>query len=172
MELAVAPPSKIAAGRSLQVPVVVTFTTESPFGNRQTKQEKAELPDLSGLWAFVSLTTPDMQRSLAPPRRDLLRGRTADSIHPLQQSQEGEQPTLGYATFRELVITQPGQYRMRVNIVDMNTLFAGNFAEGAATVLPPIHSQVFDVVEAEDHAFCETEVAETLGRLRSIGVDC
>ncbi|EXJ92125.1 hypothetical protein A1O3_00675 [Capronia epimyces CBS 606.96] len=82
--------------------------------------EAVALPDLSGIWAFVSLTTPDMEQSLAPPRTDLLRGRTADSIHPVHQDQDGDRPTLAYATFPELIITQPGRYRMKVNIIDMN----------------------------------------------------
>ncbi|EXJ94028.1 hypothetical protein A1O1_02421 [Capronia coronata CBS 617.96] len=154
MELAIAPPSKVAAGVSLHLPVVVTFTTAAALEEGTLEHESYALPDLSGVWAFVSLTTPDMQQSLAPPRTDLLRGRTADSIHPVHQDQEGDRPTLAYATFRELMITQPGRYRIKINIIDMNTLFADNSPQAAATVLPSIHSPVFDVVEEQDHAIC------------------
>jgi hypothetical protein len=122
MELAIAPPSRIAAGISLQIPLVVTFTTGTQTDKGEPENsEPLVLPDLSGVWAFVSLTTPDMQQSLAPPQTDLLRGRTADSIHPVYAEQEGESATIAYATFPELAITKPGQYRIKVNIIDMNT---------------------------------------------------
>ncbi len=122
MELAIAPPSRVAAGVTLETPLVVTFTTSTPTdkGKHEHSQPLA-LPDLSGVWAFVSLTTPDMQESLAPPQTDLLRGRTADSIHPVYQQQDRESPTIAYATFPQLAITKPGQYRIKVNIIDMNT---------------------------------------------------
>ncbi len=124
MELAIAPPPKIAAGVTLQIPIVVTFsTTTTPGDEKQESQgahEPVVLPDLSGVWAIVSLTTPDMEQSLAPPRTDLLRGRTADSIHPINEEQDGERRTLAYATFSDIVITEPGQYRLKVNIIDMN----------------------------------------------------
>jgi hypothetical protein len=124
MELAVAPPPKIAAGVILEIPIVVTFgAATSPEDGKQENQDGKEpivLGDLSGVWAFVSLTTPDMEQSLAPPRTDLLRGRIADSIHPINEEQDGERPTLSYATFSDIVISEPGQYRLKVNIIDMN----------------------------------------------------
>jgi hypothetical protein len=124
MELAIAPPPKIAAGVMLEIPIVVTFSAAtSPEDGKQENQDGNEpivLGDLSGVWAFVSLTTPDMEQSLAPPRTDLLRGRTADSIHPINEEQDGERPTLAYATFSDIAISEPGQYRLKVNIIDMN----------------------------------------------------
>ncbi|KAK5317900.1 hypothetical protein LTR93_008541 [Exophiala xenobiotica] len=161
MELAVAPPPKIAAGVILEIPIVVTFSAAtSPEDGKQENQDGKEpivLGDLSGVWAFVSLTTPDMEQSLAPPRTDLLRGRTADSIHPINEEQDGERPTLAYATFSDIVISEPGQYRLKVNIIDMNSAFLGE-SEGAPTVLPCLHSQVFDVVEDTEQASCGKEL--------------
>lgn len=87
---------------------------------KQENNATIALPDLSGVWAFLSLTTPDMQESLVPPRTDLLQGRTSDSIHPIHQEQQVDRPMIAYATFPELMITQPGSYRIRVNIIDMN----------------------------------------------------
>lgn len=128
MELAIAPPARVAAGVMLDRPLVVTFSTSTPAVAEELieegtleKGQPMALPGLSGIWAFLSLTSPDMQESIAPPRTDLLQGRTADSIHPVYQEQEGEHATIAYATFPELVITQPGQYRIKVNIIDMNT---------------------------------------------------
>lgn len=121
MELAIGPPPRVAAGVKLGTPLVVTFTTTSARdGEKQENADANEMPDLSGVWAFLSLTTPDTQESLAPPRADLLRGRTADSIHPIHHEQEGQRPTIAYATFPELMITQPGRYRLKVNVIDMN----------------------------------------------------
>jgi len=127
MEFAIAPPSRIAAGVTLQTPLVVTFTTATSTSTDNEKQENGAtiaIPNLNGVWTFVSLTTPDMQQSLAPPRTDLLRGKLADSLHPLHpihQEQEGDRLIIAYARFSELAITQPGQYRIKVNVIDMNT---------------------------------------------------
>ena len=121
MELAIAPPSRIAAGVALHMPLVVTFTTATSTNiGKQENGATITLPNLSGVWAFVSLTTPDMQQSLAPPRTDLLRGNIADSLHPVHREQAGERPTIAYARFPGLAITQPGRYRIKVNIIDMN----------------------------------------------------
>ncbi|KIW12118.1 hypothetical protein PV08_09392 [Exophiala spinifera] len=128
MELAVGPPSRIAAGLALQSPIVVTFSPTKPNESKAEDQsdnggeimETMMSADFNGVWALLSLTTPQMDQSLAPPRTDLLRGRTADSIHPVSQEQEGDSPTLAYATFSDITITQPGQYRLKVSIIDMN----------------------------------------------------
>ncbi|KIX91916.1 uncharacterized protein Z520_12379 [Fonsecaea multimorphosa CBS 102226] len=173
MELAVAPPSRVAAGVTLRTPLVVTFSGRPPRADDKREDGEAfTLPDLSGIWVFLSLTTPDMQESLAPPREDLLCGSRADSVHAICEEQEVERPTVAYATFPGLKITQPGSYRIKVNIIDMNAAFrADSSFEGAATVLPCLHSPVFEVVEASDHSGSGPQLAETVSRLRSIGVN-
>lgn len=119
MELAIAPPSRVGVGVILRQPVVVTFNS-SEGGKRANGGGTLTLQDMSGVWAFVSLTSADMRQTLDPPQSDLLRGRRTDSIHPIHQDQEGEHVTIAYAKFRELVITKPGSYRIRVNLIDMN----------------------------------------------------
>lgn len=120
MELLIAPTSRLAAGVPFHTPIVVTFSAATTKEVDHTEDAKAiPLSDLSGAWAMVSLTTADMQENLAPPRTDLLRGNTADSIHPIDQESEGDCPTIGYASFPGLVITEPGQYRLKVNIIVM-----------------------------------------------------
>ncbi|OAL28481.1 hypothetical protein AYO20_09429 [Fonsecaea nubica] len=173
MELAVAPPSRVAAGVTLETPLVVTFLGPPSTSDDKCENEEAfTLAETSGIWVFLSLTTPDMQESLAPPREDLLCGSRADSIHALCEEQEGERPTIAYAMFPGLVITQPGTYRIKVNIIDMNaTLRLDNEDERAATVLPCLHSPVFEVVEASEHSGNEPQVAETVRRLKSIGIN-
>lgn len=118
MELAIAPPSRVGVGVVLHQPLVVTFSTKE--GDKRVDEGSLTLQDMSGIWAFVSLTSADMQETLDPPQGDLLRGRRTDSVHPIHQEQEGDNVTVAYAKFRELVITKPGSYRIRVNIIDMN----------------------------------------------------
>jgi hypothetical protein len=174
MELAVAPPPRMAAGVKLATPLVVTFSGSS--GRREGSRGKDSifaLPDLSGIWVFLSLTTADMTQSLAPPREDLFCGNKADSIHQVTRPQGGNTPTVAYAMFQDLKIMHPGRYRIKVNLLDMDSyafkktsrkvhpLTCTRAYTGlAARVLPPVHSPIFEVVRAE-----------TVSRLRSIGVD-
>ncbi|KAI1621883.1 hypothetical protein EDD37DRAFT_498616 [Exophiala viscosa] len=173
MEFSIAPTPRLAAGVPFRTPIIVTFSaaTITEVDNREDA-ETFSLSDLSGAWAMISLTTADMQENLAPPRTDLLRGNTADSIHPIDQEQVVDRPTIGYATFRGLVIAEPGQYRLKVNIIDMDSVFYDGSDPSAGVVLPSLYSQIFEVVEGDEHGVCESKVAETITRLRSMGVDC
>ena len=116
MELAVTPPRRVAAGLRLEAPLVVTF-------NAPKYKKREVLPrgmnDLSGIWAFISLTTEDRSQILAPPQQDLLKGKMADSIHPITQNGGRGQP-FAYATFPGLSVSEPGRYCFKVNIIDMN----------------------------------------------------
>ncbi|KIV86213.1 hypothetical protein PV11_01841 [Exophiala sideris] len=161
MEFSIAPTPRLAAGVPFQTPIVVTFSTATIKEiDHKGDAETVSLADLSGAWAMISLTTADMQQNLAPPRTDLLRGNTADSIHPIDQEQEVDRATIGYATFRGLVITEPGH------------MFYNGSDPSAGMVLPSLHSQVFEVVEGHEHGACESKVEETITQLRSMGVDC
>ena len=121
MELAIAPPSRIGVGVVLQQPLVVTFSNGEGNKDANGGTSSPVFQDMSGIWAFVSLTSADMQETLDPPQGDLLRGSRTDSIHLVHHDQEGsDHVTVAYAKFRELAITKPGSYRIRVNIIDMN----------------------------------------------------
>jgi hypothetical protein len=125
MELAIAPPTRVAAGIPFPQPLVVIFTVadkENQVDNVDNVDGESiePLPDLSGSWAFLSLVTHDLQLGLAPPRTDLLKGRTADSIHYVYHEQEGGRIVIAYVSFPELLITEPGTYRIKVNLIDMN----------------------------------------------------
>lgn len=167
MELAITPPRRIAAGVMLEAPLVVTFSTSK---EKKRALEAGEMTDLSGIWAFVSLMKDDRSESLAPPRKDLLRGRTTDSIHPIGQKESGDEQPFAYARFPGLTITEPGRYCFKVNIIDMNKyvkstrsgltlpelIESSPILEEAgrsnAKVLPALHSDVFDVVQSEGHS--------------------
>jgi hypothetical protein len=117
MELATAPPRRMAAGVTLEAPLVVTFSTSTPRRRESTVNDPT---NLSGVWAYVSLMNEDRSESLAPPQNDLLRGRTLDSIHPITQRGGGQTQPFAYATFPDLSITRPGRYCFKVNVIDMN----------------------------------------------------
>jgi hypothetical protein len=111
MELAVRPPQRIAAGVTLETPLVITFKTPS-VEQRSTPDPQ----DLSGKWANLSLVS-DRKQKVAPPQGDLLLGRLSDSIHPLDTADD-RQP-FAYAAFSGVSITRPGRYCFQVNIIDM-----------------------------------------------------
>lgn len=118
MELAVAPPQCIVAELQLQFPIIVTFM--APELNRSPQQQDEPFADLSGVWAYISLVTEDARTSLAPPSTTLLNGRTADSIHVIQGGQNNFEQPFAFAAFTKIIVNEPGKYRFRVNLVDMN----------------------------------------------------
>jgi hypothetical protein len=171
MEFAVVPPPRVAAGVPLRNPLVVTFSGGSVApADKRAIWAPCVLPDLSGIWVFLSLTTAETRENLAPPREDLFSGKRADSIHPVHLEQRGQRPTLAVATFPDLVINKPGRYRIRVNIIDMNAYgvsrrqsskamrlmliraFRGEQMGDAGKVMPNLYSPVFEVVEASGHS--------------------
>lgn len=108
MELSGAPPARISAGRTLPQPMVVRMLASG------SNNAYSDATDLNGVWAYVSLVSPDRRESLAPPREDLFRGKKAISIRPVSQGQ-----VIGYAEFADLAVLQPGKYCFRINIVGM-----------------------------------------------------
>jgi hypothetical protein len=122
MELAVAPPPRVASGVNLGTPLVVTFSGSSvaPEDEQQVDGQAFTLPNLSAIWVFLSLTTANMEETSATRRGDLFCGKRADSMHQLYCEQYEDRPILAYASFPNLVITQPGSYRVKVNVIDMD----------------------------------------------------
>ena len=120
MELAVAPPSRIAAGVALDPPLVITFVASAEGQRESNGTGNGRFNDIIGVWAFLTLVSADRSECLAPPRQDLLQGSLADSIHPIHQPQKGSDRVIGYAKFPDLAISEPGRYCFRVNLVDMN----------------------------------------------------
>ncbi|EXJ60430.1 hypothetical protein A1O7_04582 [Cladophialophora yegresii CBS 114405] len=122
-----------------------------------------------------------MEKSLAPPRDNLFCGKRADSVHPVYHEQEVDRPTTAYAIFPDLVIKEPGSYRVKVSIIDMNGYASARqpiwgtmliYVRAISGVTAEVHSKVFDVVEETNHSGSEPKVDETIGRLRSIGINC
>ena len=127
MRLAISPPSRVAAGVALNAPLVVTFDASKLRQRCDPTQE--DDPDISGLFAFLSLVTEDRRQSLAPPQNQsvpdpqLMLGRKSDSVHlanPLDPDQEPEDDHFAWASFSDIAITRPGRYCFKISVIDLN----------------------------------------------------
>ena len=118
LELLVKPPALLPPNTHLRLPVLVAVKSphvkENGVGPRQTG-------DMSGVWALVSLLTADGSEVIVPPRTGLLTGRTVASIHAPSAQAEPNREIVGYAHFSDLTITTPGQYRLRISLIDMDS---------------------------------------------------
>lgn len=108
MEIVVQPPAEIQPGVTLDPPIVARL---------RARDGAEEVPDISGIWASVFLTSEDGVEVLAPPSRDLLRGALVNSVQQVVD-EEGEK---GYVSFPGLTISEPGTYRLRICLIRMET---------------------------------------------------
>ncbi|KKY20802.1 hypothetical protein UCRPC4_g04074 [Phaeomoniella chlamydospora] len=124
--------------------------------------------DMSGVWAFVSLATSDDNEVLAPPRTDLLIGRTAASVFAPGPRAEPNRQIVGYAQFSDLMITVPGKYRIRVSLIDMDT-DGPSYSEGSqgGLNLCTITSDPIDVTASAPLQQPTTDETQLLERLRA-----
>lgn len=115
----------------LYPPLAVRLRLREPCAD-----DRHALRDFSQVWAFVSLADADGVETLAPPREGLLTGRLTDSAHPLSRprptvsgrgapSEPGSSATEdapdSFVMFPDLTIREPGQYRLRVTLFNMQT---------------------------------------------------
>ncbi|MCJ1290521.1 hypothetical protein MMC34_002060 [Xylographa carneopallida] len=115
MRIVIEPPQQARPGEVLTPPLVMSLENQSgPISPEQ-------LPvDPTLLWAVVSVVSEDDMTPVAPPRTDLLRGTIADSVHPLTPpDHEGQ---IGFVAFPNLIIREPGRYRLRVSLIRMNAI--------------------------------------------------
>ena len=105
MELANPVPCRIAAGRAIEIPVVVLFGHQTDTA-----------PDINNTWVFVSLIN---EESGGAPQEDVLQGQRADSIHPLVEREGDKDGNFAYSSFTNLVVSTRGRYRFRMTAVDM-----------------------------------------------------
>lgn len=118
LELAVKPPTCVRPGMTMSLPIVVAVKVSAMKENGSGPTGGG---DMSGVWAFVSLVNDDDSAVLAPPRTDLLLGRMAASVRAPSPRAEPNRRIVGYAHFPDLRISQPGQYRLRVSLIDMDS---------------------------------------------------
>ncbi|MCJ1421838.1 hypothetical protein MMC32_008205 [Xylographa parallela] len=140
MRIVIEPPHQARPGEVLTPPLVMSLENES--GPNSPEQEPVD-PTL--LWAVVSVVSEDNITPLAPPRTDLLIGTIADSVHPLTPpDHEGQ---IGFVAFPNLVIREPGRYRLRISLIKMNAIGGMRTpAYEGGTAVQSMSSRVIDVV--------------------------
>ena len=106
--LAVQPPTQAKSNAVLYPPIVARLSSETSI-----------FDELSQIWAVVSLTSVSGEIL-----RDKLGGKVADSAHPISEtlpnSSEGDMRDRAYFYFPDLVIHEPGRYRVRVTLIKMS----------------------------------------------------
>jgi len=169
MEMVIRPLSAIKPGVVMHPPVVVALKTPTSRSERDIAYR--DIGDVSGLWAFVSLVTEDQSQSLAPPRTDLLLGGIVGSIHPVFDDSNPEEPTVGYAIFPDLAITEPGTYCLRISLIDMdsNGSMLGEPMQ-SGTNLETVHSTIVHVAPEVEQVQPDPVDLQTLTRLREQGI--
>ncbi|MCJ1283504.1 hypothetical protein MMC26_002834 [Xylographa opegraphella] len=139
MRIIIEPPLRARPGEVLTPPLVMSLENDSG-----TNSPAREPVDPALLWAVVSVVSEDDRTPLAPPRTDLLRGTIADSVHPLTPPDHAGQ--IGLVAFPNLIIREPGRYRLRVSLIKMNAVGATRTPsyEGG-TAVQSMSSRVIDV---------------------------
>lgn len=139
MEIVVQPPSRVRPGRLLYPPVVLRVRQLEVLG-----LSSQPLNNSSVLWVLVSLVSADESTVLAPPDPGLIIGNPVDSIHPLIPALESRD--LGFASFPNIAIRDPGEYRIRVSLIRMTLSDAsGSAAQESGANLLNILSRIIRV---------------------------
>src|SRR5436189_6084326 len=118
MDLIIRPVQAIKPRVVMHPPIVLALKASASRSERNSAYR--DVGDVSGVWAFVSLVSEDQSRSLAPPRSDLLIGSVACCIRPALDESPSEDLTVGYAVFSDLAIAEPGTYRWKISLIDMD----------------------------------------------------
>ncbi|CAG8958154.1 hypothetical protein HYFRA_00000504 [Hymenoscyphus fraxineus] len=102
LNLAIHPPSRARPGVVLSMPVAARLTTEyNIFG------------ELNHIWAVATLIHKDSGETLY----NQLGGNPTDSAHPLPDTGSADR---AYFYFPDLVIHEPGRYRIRITLMRMD----------------------------------------------------
>jgi len=168
MDMVIRPLLAIRPGVIMHPPIVVALKAAASRSERNSAYR--DVGDVSGIWAFVSLVTEDRNQSLAPPRTDLLLGRTAGSIHPFFDESDPEDPTVGYAIFPDLAIAEPGRYCLKISLIDMDSngsMFGEAMQSG--TNLVAVHSSIVHVGPEVEQVQPDPADLQKLTRLRESG---
>ena len=115
MNIVIEPSNHARPGQLLSPPLVLSFE----YGTNETNEGRAP-DDYTLLWAVVSIVGEDSTTPIAPPQPHLLSGTPVDSIHPLTPGISGRE--VGYVSFTDLAIREPGRYRLQVSLIRMNTI--------------------------------------------------
>ncbi|KAH7413018.1 hypothetical protein BKA64DRAFT_342848 [Cadophora sp. MPI-SDFR-AT-0126] len=137
--LAVQPPPQTRPGVALYPPVAARISSETSI-----------YEELSHTWAVATLL-----RTTGEVLDNQLGGRVADSAHPLPESTHSSsssgnaQTDRAYFYFPDLVINEPGRYRVRVSLMQMD-YSCDEAPEGVARVREYVDSRSITVEERSD----------------------
>ncbi|KAL9621850.1 MAG: hypothetical protein Q9160_003671 [Pyrenula sp. 1 TL-2023] len=118
LEVLIGPPRMIAPRRAIRPPVIIALKAVEER-DESTGWRSSELP--TGVWVNLSLMNAEGTQVILPPRRGVVAGRSASSINPAPGRPNIADSTIGYAIFHDLTIAEPGDYRFRVTLVDMDS---------------------------------------------------
>ena len=137
MDIIIQLPEWVRPGQTISPPLVVRLSRREVGGYVSD--------NLSHFFAFVSLTSADGNRSLAPPRNDLIAGNLSDSIHPLGADPAFDEQEVGFMSFPNIRIQQMGHYRLRVSLLSME-VGSSDGPRGATNLQSTLSSvvQVYD----------------------------
>jgi hypothetical protein len=133
LRLAVQPPPHAHPNEPLYPPVVARLSSETPI-----------FSELSQTWAVATLV-----HYSGEVLHDQLGGRVVDSAHPLPEGGLGtngasSERDRAYFYFSGLVIREPGRYRVRVSLMQMDYSPDGS-TEGTVRVLETVDSRSITV---------------------------
>ena len=115
MNIVIEPSDQACPGHLLSPPLVLSFE----YGTDETNEGQIS-KDHTLLWAVVSIVGADSTTPIAPPHLNLLSGTPVDSVHPLTSGIPGRE--VGYVSFTDLAIREPGRYRLQVSLIRMNAI--------------------------------------------------
>jgi Velvet factor len=136
LRLAIQPPQQASPGAPLYPPLAARLSSDTSI-----------FSELSQIWAVATLI-----HYSGEVLHDQLGGRVADSAHPLPDGGHGTSSSTSsssdrdraYFYFPDLVIHEPGRYRVRVSLMQMDYSPDGS-TEGVVRVLESVDSRSITV---------------------------
>lgn len=117
LEILIQPPAYIPPNTEITPTIVVALKVLDKQSQSSGGQPRRET---YGVWAYASLTKVDGD-ALGPPMKGVLHGKNGTSIQPAEGRPNLGDPTLGYAVFSNLTITQPGEYQFLITLIQMDS---------------------------------------------------
>lgn len=114
MQIVIQPPREARPGEILVPPLMICLRTPGNY-----REDENVVEDLGSYWAAVSMVSEDGMIALAPPSTTLLSGTLVDSVHEAYQAEDESE--IGYFVFQNLRIHEPGNFRLRISLMQMPT---------------------------------------------------
>ncbi|KAL9106864.1 MAG: hypothetical protein Q9227_008197 [Pyrenula ochraceoflavens] len=118
LEVLVQPPSTVRPLQSFASPVVVALKAQE---RKDAHTTNGASWNTAGIIANVNLVRADNPSFILDPLYRQLSGHTAGGILSPRTRPNMADPTIGYAVFRSLRISEPGEYLLRIVIIDLDS---------------------------------------------------